>query len=247
MSAKSRATKVRKRVWHAGRLLVLFVALVATFGVFFLASMRFTTTAREVEVPDLRGRSLADARAALADSGLNLQVEEGRRADKEIPADHVLSQEPGPGVVIRRQRSVRVRLSDGQRAPVVPAVANLPEHTAEVALQSEEIAIGYRAEIRSAVHDPGAIVAHDPPAGERSSTVNVVVNRGGEGRSYVVPDLIGTQGARAAEVLRGQGFRVAVAAEVPYPGLPAGIVVRQLPQAGFRIQQSDTITLEVSR
>jgi beta-lactam-binding protein with PASTA domain len=74
-----------------------------------------------------------------------------------------------------------------------------------------------------------------------------VVNRGGEGRSYVVPDLIGTQGARAAEVLRGQGFRVAVAAEVPYPGLPAGIVVRQLPQAGFRIQQSDTITLEVSR
>ena len=62
-----------------------------------------------------------------------------------------------------------------------------------------------------------------------------------------MPDLIGTLGIRSADVLRSLGFRVAVAAEVPYPGLPPGIVVRQTPQPGFQIAANETITLEVSR
>ena len=49
------------------------------------------------------------------------------------------------------------------------------------------------------------------------------------------------------DVLRSLGFRVAVAAEVPYPGLPPGIVVRQTPQPGFQIAANETITLEVSK
>jgi beta-lactam-binding protein with PASTA domain len=49
------------------------------------------------------------------------------------------------------------------------------------------------------------------------------------------------------EVLRRRGFRVTVGAEVPYPGLPAGIVIRQTPPAGFQIDYGDAIVLEVSR
>ena len=37
---------------------------VATFGVFFLGLMRVAMRAREVEVPDLRGKSVAEARAS---------------------------------------------------------------------------------------------------------------------------------------------------------------------------------------
>jgi len=62
-----------------------------------------------------------------------------------------------------------------------------------------------------------------------------------------VPDLIGSMAAKATEVLRSQSFRVSVSAEVPYPGLPPGVVVRQTPQAGYRIQQTETITLEISK
>lgn len=244
---KPPAVPVRKRVWRFGRFLVLFAALAATFGVFFLAGMRVTTRAREVQVPDLVGKSMKDARDLVGGLGLNLRIEEPRRTDKTIPADHVLTQEPAPGTTTRRQRSVRVRISDGQRAPIVPAVTNLTESTAHVTLTAQQIAIGYAAEIRSGDHQPGAIVAQDPAAGQRGATVNFVVNRAEAGTSYVVPDLIGTLGSRSVDVLRSQGFRVAISGDVPYPGLPGGIVVRQTPQAGFRIQQSDPITIEVSR
>ena len=53
--------------------------------------------------------------------------------------------------------------------------------------------------------------------------------------------------ARAADLLRTRGFRVAVVGDHPYPGVPAGIVLRQNPQAGFQIAPGEPISLEVSR
>jgi len=73
------------------------------------------------------------------------------------------------------------------------------------------------------------------------------VNRGDRGTSYVMPDLIGVNGDRASEILRQRGFRVAVVGTTPYPGIAAGVVIRQSPQAGFQIAPGEPISLEVSR
>ena len=62
-----------------------------------------------------------------------------------------------------------------------------------------------------------------------------------------MPDLIGVNGDRAADILRGRGFRVAVVGSNPYPGVAAGVVIRQSPQAGFQIGPGEPISLEVSR
>jgi beta-lactam-binding protein with PASTA domain len=61
-----------------------------------------------------------------------------------------------------------------------------------------------------------------------------------------MPDLIGVTGSRAVELLRVRGFRVSVVGELPYPGVPAGIVLRQAPAAGFQIAAGDPISLEIS-
>ena len=62
-----------------------------------------------------------------------------------------------------------------------------------------------------------------------------------------MPDLIGVDGSRAAEVLRARGFRATVVGDHPYPGVAPGIVLRQNPQAGFQIAPGEPISLEVSR
>jgi beta-lactam-binding protein with PASTA domain len=62
-----------------------------------------------------------------------------------------------------------------------------------------------------------------------------------------MPDLIGTNGERAAEALRTRGFRVAIVGSQDYAGVPAGPVVRQQPAGGFQVAPSDLISLEVSR
>jgi beta-lactam-binding protein with PASTA domain len=164
MLPTSRRTPVRRRVWNLGRLFILMAALGATFAVFFLTAMRVTSRARDVEVPNLYGKSIDEARVLLASRGLTVRVEEGRRADKTVPPDHVLTQEPAPGQIVRRQRAIRVRLSDGMRAAALPLVTDFPERTAEITLESDRISVGYKAEIRSADYKPGVVVSQDPPA-----------------------------------------------------------------------------------
>ena len=241
------ATPIRNRVWNVGRLMVVAAALATTYSVFFLASMRVATRARDVQVPDLRGKSLAEANAALTTAGLAVRLDPIRTADPIVVADHVLSQDPAPGTVVRRQRAIRLRVSEGIRAPVVPAVVGMSERAADIALASEHVAVTARAEVQSHDYPPGVIVAQDPPAKSRASAVTLLVNRAQGGVSYVMPDLIGTPGLRSADLLRRQGFRVVITGDAPYPGLPSGIVIRQTPQAGFQVAQTDPVTIEISK
>ena len=238
--------QLRTRVWSAGRLLILSGALLVTFATFFLTGMRVANRARDVAVPDLRGMTTATATEVLENAGLVLRVDE-RRADRTVPIDHVMWQEPEPGTVLRRQRAIRVRVSDGLQDPVVPTVVGQNERTAAGVLAQEKIEVGIRAEIRTDAYAAGAVVAQDPPATLQAASVALLINRGETGAGYVMPDVIGALGGRVVDILRRRGFRVTVGAEVPYPGLPGGIVIRQTPQAGFQIGAGDSIVLEISR
>jgi serine/threonine-protein kinase len=236
----------RTRVWTAGRVLLLGLALVATFGAFFLTALRVTIKAREVSVPDIRGRAQPDATSKLAQAGVELPVDQ-RRADEKVAADHILSQDPSPGTVLRQQRAVHVRVSDGQRDPEIPSVVGLAERSAEIVLSQASVAIGTRAEVQTSSYPAGSVIAQDPPGSTRARSVSVLVNRGQSGTTFVMPDVIGTMGVRVVDILRRRGFRVTVGADIPYPGLPPGVVVRQTPQAGFQVALGEPILLELSR
>ncbi len=238
--------QLRTRVWGAGRMLVLGVALAATFGMFFLMGVRVANRARDVTVPDLQGLTVAAATDTINRAGLEIRVD-GRRADRNVPRDHVLSQDPEPGTVFRRQRTVRIRVSDGQQDPVVPVVVGQNERTAEAMLGQEQIGVGIKAEIRTASYAAGTVIAQDPPPTEQAASIALLVNRGESGAGYVMPDVIGAMGGRVVEILRRRGFRVTVGSETPYPGLPPGIVIRQTPQAGFQIGYGESIILEISQ
>src|SRR5579862_1478184 len=200
---------VRDRVWTLGRLLLLAGGLGLTFGVFFLTAFAVATRAREVRVPDVRGKSVADATAALSAVGLDTAIDPVHRADAKVPANHVLTQEPDPGDTLRRQRPVRLHVSDGQRAPEVPSVVGQPDQAASAILTQKGITVAAQIEIRTADGPVGAVVAQDPPAKGRAQAVTLLVNRGLPDQSFVMPDLIGTMGDRAAEVLRTHNLRVA--------------------------------------
>jgi eukaryotic-like serine/threonine-protein kinase len=235
------------RVWTASKLLVLAGALVATYVLFAAASMRIALKAREVQVPNFSNLSVSDATGLATRLGLNLKVDDMRRLDAKIAAGRVLAQDPAAGSLARSQRSVRVWLSEGIHAATVPALVGETERSAQSRVSQDGLALDTLAEIRSADYPPDMVVAQMPPAKTASARVSLLVNRGERGASYVMPDLIGVNGDRAAEVLRGRGFRVAVVASNPYPGVAAGIVLRQNPQGGFRIAPGEPISLEVSR
>lgn len=238
---------LKTRVWSAGKLLLLAGALLATYFLFAAAAMRVALRAREVQVPDLTNRTANEATTIAGDLGLTLRVDETRRLDPKIPAGHVIAQEPPAGSVARRQRTMRVWLSAGQRATSVPALVGETERTAQLRLAQDGLTLNAVSEIRSQELPADVVVAQTPAAKSASGQVALLVNRGERGVTYVMPDLIGVNGDRAAEILRDRGFRVAIVGSSPYPGIAAGVVIRQSPQAGFRIGPGEPISIEVSR
>jgi len=235
------------RVWSFGKLLVLGAALIATYALFATASMRIALRAREVQVPDLTNHTANEATEIASNLGLAIKVDDTRRPDLKIGAGRVLAQDPAAGSTARRQRSIHVWLSAGLRASMVPALTGESDRTAQLRLTEDGLPIASVSEIRSDAYPADVVVAQDPPAKNSAAGVALLVNRGQRMLNYVMPDLIGVNGDRAAEVLRRHGFRVAVVGSTPYPGIAAGIVIRQSPQAGFQIAPGEPISIEVSR
>lgn len=238
---------LRTRVWNLGKILLLAGALAGTFFLFAGIAMRVAVRARQVTVPSLIGKSIADATAATNTLDLQLRVDEGRRPDPKIPAGHVLGQEPTPGSAVRRQRSVRVWLSAGAHIARAPSLLGESQRSAEIRVAQDGLMIGAVSEIRSALYPPDVVVAQDPPPDTQTSEVRLLVNRGEDRATYVMPDLIGLNGDRAADVMRSRGFRVSITSQAASASIPPGVVVRQIPAGGYQVHPGDAIALEVSR
>jgi serine/threonine-protein kinase len=238
---------LRKRVWGAGKLVLLGVALLTTYVLFAAASMRLALRSREVQVPDVVNRTATEASETMALAGLSLKLDDARRVDPKIAAGRIVAQEPAAGATLRSQRTVKVWLSAGPRATAVPSVTGQTERAAEQRLVQDGLAVAAVSEIRTQIYAPDVVVAQDPEAKTPAERVALLVSRPEPGTGYVMPDLIGVNGDRAAEILRRHGFRVAVVGSMPYPGVAAGVVLRQNPQAGFEIAPGEPISIEVSR
>ncbi len=235
------------RVWGVGKILLLTGALAGTFLVFAGIAMRVAVRARQVTVPNLVGQSLSNATNQASTLDLQLRVDPARRPDPKVPAGHVLLQEPTSGSAARRQRSVRVVLSAGAHVALAPSLLGETQRSAEIRVAQDGLSIGAVTEIRSALYPPDVVVAQDPPASTQTAEIRLLVNRGEDRATYVMPDLIGLNGDRAADVMRIRGFRVSITAQSSAAAIPPGVVVRQSPAGGYQVHPGDPIALEVSR
>lgn len=237
---------VTTRVWSAGRLLVLLVALVAVFGLFFWMGVRVALRAREVEVPSLVGRDANEASRLLADRDLTLKIDDTRRADPRVPANRIAQQDPPAGQRVRSPRSVRVWVSQGQRTATVPELIGQTERTARIRLQQDGFDVGTISRIHSSDYPADSVVSQDPPPDSKAARVAILLNDRADD-AVLMPDLAGAGGKGTADALRERGFRVTVTEVAPPAGVPSGAIVAHTPAAGSRVSLADSVTLEVSR
>ena len=140
---------LKARVWTVGKVLLLAGALVATFFLFALVSMRVALRARDVEVPNLVGATVENASLTVTNLGLALRIDPNQRPDERVPAGGIMQQDPAPGVVARRQRSIRVWVSSGPRRTTVPGLVGQNERTARMRVDEEGLEVATVSEFRT--------------------------------------------------------------------------------------------------
>jgi beta-lactam-binding protein with PASTA domain len=227
---------------------LLGAALLATLGASAILTMRVVLSARDVAVPGLVGRTLDDATKLAAQRGLDARVE-GRRYDPDVPADHVIDQEPPPGRTLKVHRAVRLWVSLGARRITVPRVVGQSVRTARIALEQAGLPLLHVVEVDDPAPEDSVIVQRPVP-GETDADAegaSVLVSRGPGRADFVMPDLIGRRASAVVDALQSAGFKVTDVRYRTYPGVAPGIVLRQLPPAGHRVNPRTPLSLDVSR
>ena len=112
----------------------LLMALVTVALLAAITTMHFAIHGAEVQVPDLKGMTVPDARSETAGLGLSLDVD-NRYYSGDVATGHILSQSPEPGTVVRREWKVRVAESLGPQKVDVPDMEGKEERVAALSLR----------------------------------------------------------------------------------------------------------------
>jgi serine/threonine-protein kinase len=220
----------------------------------FLSSAVFSSRIIEkgeiVSVPDVSGKTLAEAERDLARKRLPLQ-ERGVEFNDRYERGQIISQEPPAGSKIRVNRPVRVVVSAGSELVEVPALVGRSLEAASKLLGESGLQRGLISQIHTSRYAAGRIIAQEPVPGEqrikRTTPLNFLVSQGEIEPRYVMPDLIERKAGPCLIRLKELGFKVADVRYSYYPGRDPGVIINQHPPPGFGIAKRSLITLEVSR
>ena len=263
MSARARRREMHPLVrFFRAASLALVLVLIGLLSA--LTTMHFAIHGAEVQVPALKGMTVADARSQTAGLGLNLVVD-NRYFSSDVAAGHILTQSPDPGTVVRREWRVRVSESLGPQKVEVPGTLGADERVAAMNLRRMGLAVGETAHLPDAGVPDGTVLAQDPPAraqGIEGPNVALLVAATADETpdGFVMPDLAGIPIVAAQTALARVGLKAGppvfkdvhvppVGAGAAPPVLPVapGSVIAQQPAAGTRVDTSMTVKLTVAR
>ncbi len=139
------------------------------------STVRITVSAgpSAITVPDLRGQTLAEARAQLIDVGLQLgEVEEVN--DPETPEDEIIDSNPAAGTGVAPASKINVRVGTGK--VTVPNVVGRSQNDAQRLLADANLQVETEFRQTNSVAE-GQVISQDPDDGavDIGSTVRIVV------------------------------------------------------------------------
>jgi beta-lactam-binding protein with PASTA domain len=222
------------------------------FILFFLSAIVFSRVilkSEVVTVPDITGKAVSQARAELRKKDLTL-AQKGSEPNDRVEKGLIVRQDPAPGSRIRTTRVIQVFTSSGSGTVSVPDLAEKPLEESLTLLQAAGLTRGAMTQVHTPRLPAGRILDQRPAPGtivERGFPVGMLLSQGGLDARYVMPDLIGRRADGIIGRLESWGFKVADIRYVYYPGAPAGLIVKQDPPNGYRVQKRNRISFEVSR
>ncbi len=237
---------LRERLeWLMRMALLVFILAGAAF-LSAITAIRFAIHGREVEMPNLVGKSATDAQAMLAARGLGMKMAD--RVYGGQPANQVVRQSPPSGVHMKVNQNAHVVVSLGPRQVTIPQLEGKSLRAARIELLRESLQVGEISNARLPRSQADVVVLQDPRPGSSavSPHVNLLVSQGPREQAYVMPFLVGLSAVEAQRQLAAGGLRGVKLTPLPAPQWPPGSVIEQKPPYGARIAADATVELQVA-
>src|ERR1700720_4600120 len=236
---------LRERLEWLGRVTLLAFILASAAFLSAITAMRIAIHGREVAMPNLVGKNVAEASQLLRSKGLILRVAD--RVYSEMPINEVVRQTPSASMMMKVSQQAHVVLSLGQRQLEIPSLEGNTLRASRIELLREGLQVGEVSTVSMGDETPETVLLQNPKQGRNAATPRVDVLVAGMPRetSYVMPYLIGLSEIEAqrrldlAKLHRKLNYLSA-------PQWPHATVIDQAPLAGTRIGVGTEVDLTVA-
>jgi len=236
-------------VVRARFLAVLGIILGASLLGYLLAAVVFFPAPiadETVPVPSVLGQPYTSAQETLEAAGFRVR----REAERHHPTalgGVVTWQDPPPEMALPRSSVIRLTVSTGPEATVVPDVVSLDVALATLVMQEAGFRIGSVDSV-AGLATPGTVLASRPGLGtvrQPGDSITLVVSRGPA--DIQVPALLGLTRDQAAQRLDALDLRLGFVRYDDRPGSRPGAVLGQRPNPGVRLPRGSRVDLTLAR
>ena len=228
------------RTGRAAAYIGLAIATVAVFVIALLVARGLLSGGSgEVNTPNLVGQTQADAQSILAGKGLHIGLISQQFSTK-YQAGQIISQDPIPGILLKKGEPVDIVVSKGIHFVTVPTdLVGLTQPEAEQALKAAGLKVS-QVVPRNSNRPAGQVLAVDPASGTQAPINSGVVLTVSNGQ-VKVPDVVGKKVGDARAILLQAGFQVTLD---PTTSPDNSTVISQNPPGGSFVAYGSTVTLQ---
>jgi len=222
---------------------VTIATVVSAALLIFVGSKLLAPGQTLVTTPNLKSKTVDEAKLALTEIGLNVGTETPQ-ADDNVPKGEIIGQDPAAGELIEAGQAVNLIVSAGKDQVPVPDLVNLPSiDDARLVLTEAKLLLGRVTPIDSDKPE-GTILEQDPVTNfvvDIGTLINVTVSNG----KIPVPDVVGKNETQAKNTLVNAGFLVDIVKQADAT-VAVGTVLSQSPNAKDLALKGSIVTLTVA-
>lgn len=167
----------------------------------------------------------------------------------EVEPNIVLDQHPKPGSVVKRKRTVRLKISQSEKLVEVPYIVGQSQRSANLILNEIGLKIGAISKAYSSLFPEGVIINQIPDSMQtlpKGYSVRIVVSQGRSPSDILVPSLFGLSKEAAELELQRAGLRIGKIHYKQNENLIPYTVLDQSIAAGTILENSELIEVTVS-
>ncbi len=242
--------KHKARAPHLGRyLLLVFSSSLLVFILSTLITTRILNRLMVAEVPEVTGKSVEAARAALRLKHLSLDIAEFR-FDAHVPLNQVIAQDPKPGQTVKSGRMVRVIVSRGSQTIKLLSLVGLTARDASQQLMKKGINTG-KVSLWYNDEAPKNIVLDQWPAADQyipqGSRVDLLISAGAKPVQWIMPDVRGASFNEVTALFKFLGLNIQTLKRKLTDRYTPNTVLEQKPSAGERAETDQATSLLIAQ
>ena len=208
------------------------------------------TRPKDVEIPNLVGKTVDEAKDILKQNKLNY-VEESQEYNTEVPEGQIISQNPPyvQGRRIKENTSIKVVVSKGTETTTVPKLKGLTKDEAQDAADKAKIKLDFQEETSKTV-EAGVIIKQEKAEGETvnaGDTIKVYISIGTGIKQVKVVSVVGQDEETAKQTLQDLGLVIEKVNYSKDKTQSNGVVLEQSVSAGTTVDEGSKITLTVNK